>query len=116
MWEGGLAYFGGLAGGIAAAWGYATRHRVRFGKLADLFAPAVPIGSAIGRISCFLDGMDYGTPTRVPWGVVYLNSSSYAPNDGTHAFRFVLFFVRGNVPVIAWGLTVIWARRPQHAS
>jgi hypothetical protein len=26
--------------------------------------------------------MDYGTPTSLPWGVVYSNPESYAPNDG----------------------------------
>jgi phosphatidylglycerol:prolipoprotein diacylglycerol transferase len=82
IWEGGLAFFGGLFGGIAAAYLYARRAGVSFARLADLFAPAVPIGAAIGRIACGLDGMDYGTPTRLPWGVVYLNPNSYAPDDG----------------------------------
>ncbi len=144
IWEGGVAFFGGLIGGVAAAWMYARRHGIPFGPLADAFAPSVPIGAAIGRISCFLDGMDYGTPTTLPWGVVYTNSASYAPADGVarhpdqlyellgdllialllfklrgrlndgrlflfylivfSAFRFVLFFVRGNVPVVLWGL------------
>ena len=26
--------------------------------------------------------MDYGTPTKLPWGVVYTNPNSYAPTDG----------------------------------
>ena len=144
IWEGGLAFFGGLLGGIGAAYVYARRVRVSFARLADLFAPAVPLGAAIGRIACGVDGMDYGTPTRLPWGVVYLNPNSYAPNDGVprhpdqyyeligdliiatillklrgrfpdgalflaylvlfSVLRFFLFFVRGNVPVIALGL------------
>jgi hypothetical protein len=40
--------------------------------LADLFAPAVPIG----RIPCGPDGMDYGTPTGRSWGVVYVNRTA----------------------------------------
>lgn len=144
IWEGGLAFFGGLFGGIGAAWLYARRTNVSFPAMADLFAPAIPIGSAIGRISCFLDGMDYGTPTALPWGVVYTHPNSYAPSDGLarhpdqvyelvgdiviatillklrrrlsegglfmlylvlfSALRFVVFFVRGNVPVVALGL------------
>lgn len=144
VWEGGLAYFGGLLGAIAAAFLYTRRAGLPFAKVADLFAPAIPIGSAIGRISCGLDGMDYGTPTSLPWGVVYLNANSYAPVDGMprhpdqfyelvgdliiagvllrlrgkfrtgilfvaylisfSVLRFFLFFVRGNVPVVALGL------------
>jgi phosphatidylglycerol:prolipoprotein diacylglycerol transferase len=144
FWEGGLAFFGGLFGAMIAAWIYARRAGIPFGSLADLFAPAVPIGAAIGRISCFLDGMDYGTPTGLPWGVLYTNPNSYAPNDGVarhpdqvyellgdlviaallftvrnrfshgslflvylilfSVLRFFLFFVRGNVPLVAFGL------------
>jgi phosphatidylglycerol:prolipoprotein diacylglycerol transferase len=82
VWEGGLAYFGGFLGGIGSAYLYCQRHRIPFLRIADLFAPAIPIGSAIGRISCGLDGMDYGTPTALPWGVVYIHPASYAPLDG----------------------------------
>lgn len=82
IWEGGLAYFGGLFGAILAAYLYARREKLAFPRVADLFAPAIPIGAAIGRISCGLAGMDYGTPTNLPWGVVYTNPNSYAPTDG----------------------------------
>ena len=35
------------------------------------FAPSLAIGIAIGRIGCFLSGLEdytYGTPTTLPWG------------------------------------------------
>ena len=144
IWEGGLAYFGGLFGAIIAAFLYTRIRGLPFAKLADLFAPAIPVGSAIGRIGCGLAGMDYGTPTSLPWGVVYTNAASYAPaldvarhptqfyeltGDLLIAFgllrlrgrlpegalflvylivfavlRFGLFFLRGDVPVVAFGL------------
>jgi phosphatidylglycerol---prolipoprotein diacylglyceryl transferase len=144
VWEGGLAFFGGLLGGILAAYIYARRHGLPFLRTADLFAPAIPIGGAIGRISCGLDGMDYGTPTALPWGVVYENANSFAPVDGISrhpdqfyellgnliitaaliklrekmpegalfflylvlfsVLRFFVFFVRGNVPELLFGL------------
>ena len=81
VWEGGLAFFGGLFGGIAAAFLYTSREGLQFPRVADLFAPAIPVGAAIGRISCGLAGMDYGTPTQLPWGVVYTHPNSYAPLD-----------------------------------
>ena len=144
VWEGGLAFFGGLLGGTFAAYLYARRHRLGFFRVADLFAPAIPIGAAIGRISCGLAGMDYGTPTRLPWGVIYTNPNSYAPTDGIprhpdqyyeligdlliagiliklrgklpngglflaylilfSTLRFFIFFVRGSVDPVAFGL------------
>jgi phosphatidylglycerol:prolipoprotein diacylglycerol transferase len=69
IWEGGLAFFGGLFGGILGGYLYARRHGLRFGRVADVFAPAIAIGAAIGRIPCGFAGMDYGTPTRLrgPW-------------------------------------------------
>jgi phosphatidylglycerol:prolipoprotein diacylglycerol transferase len=144
VWEGGLAFFGGLFGAIAAAYIYARRARLNFARHADLFAPAIPIAAAVGRIPCGLDRMDDGTPSRLPWAVGYVNPDSFAPTDGLSrhpdqfyeflgdlaiaavllklrgrlrdgelfltylvlfsVFRFWLFFVRGNVPVVALGL------------
>src|SRR5581483_459931 len=90
VWEGGLAYFGGLFGATLAAFLYTRRARLRFSQAADLVAAAIPIGSAIGRISCGLAGMDYGTSTSLPWGLVYTNPNSYAPVDGVarHPVQF----------------------------
>src|SRR4029077_5636905 len=70
------------AGGIAAAYLCCRHYDCDFWEVSDMFAPAIPIAAAIGRISRGLDGMDYGTPTALPWGVVYLNPNSYAPVDG----------------------------------
>ena len=63
VWEGGLAFFGGLGGGIAAAYLCCRHYGFDFWEVSDVFTPAIPIAAAIGRISCGLDGMDYGTPT-----------------------------------------------------
>jgi phosphatidylglycerol---prolipoprotein diacylglyceryl transferase len=38
------------------------------GKTGDLFAPAVALGMAIGRIGCFLTEAP-GRPTTLPWGI-----------------------------------------------
>jgi phosphatidylglycerol:prolipoprotein diacylglycerol transferase len=55
IWEGGLAFFGGLIGGIGAAYLCCRRDGFEFTRAADLFAPSIPIAGAIGRISCGLD-------------------------------------------------------------
>jgi hypothetical protein len=49
VWEGGLAFFGGLFGAVAAAYLYARRARLRFAPLADLFAPAIPRAVELSR-------------------------------------------------------------------
>ncbi|MEC7850306.1 MAG: prolipoprotein diacylglyceryl transferase family protein, partial [Candidatus Neomarinimicrobiota bacterium] len=40
---------------------------------ADLIAPLIMIGYAIGRIGCFLVGDDYGLPSKLPWAVSFPN-------------------------------------------
>ncbi|HEU4425131.1 MAG TPA: prolipoprotein diacylglyceryl transferase family protein, partial [Pilimelia sp.] len=37
-------------------------------RTGDLFAPAVALGMAVGRVGCLLSELP-GTPTRMPWGV-----------------------------------------------
>jgi phosphatidylglycerol:prolipoprotein diacylglycerol transferase len=69
--RGGLSWFGGFAGGVAA--GLAVMSWKRLPKVAVLAAatPGLAIGHAIGRIGCFLVGDDYGHPTTLPWGVAF---------------------------------------------
>lgn len=37
----------------------------------DVLAATLPLGTFIGRWSCFMHGCDYGTITGLPWGVRY---------------------------------------------
>jgi len=114
VWEGGLAFFGGLFGAILAAYLYTRREGLNFPHVADLFAPAVPIGGAIGRISCGLAGMDYGTPTSLHWGVVYTNPRSYAPNDGIVRHPVQFYELAGDL-VIAGLLIKLRGKLPDGA-
>jgi phosphatidylglycerol:prolipoprotein diacylglycerol transferase len=69
--RGGMSWFGGFVGGIAA--GLVVMQWKRLPKVAVLAAaaPALAVGQAIGRIGCFLVGDDYGRPTQLPWGVAF---------------------------------------------
>ena len=58
--HGGLAWQGGLAAGIAAAWIFIRRHRLSVPAIFDLAAPYLALGHAIGRIGCFLNGCCQG--------------------------------------------------------
>jgi phosphatidylglycerol---prolipoprotein diacylglyceryl transferase len=68
---GGKTIVGGLIGGLAAVEWTKQRLGVRIAT-GDLFAIPLAIGIAIGRIGCFLSGLEdgtYGVATRLPWGV-----------------------------------------------
>lgn len=65
-------FYGGFIGGLIASALFFWRHRgVRFWKIADLCAPAIALGQAIGRIGCLMAGDDYGKPAAVPWAVTF---------------------------------------------
>jgi phosphatidylglycerol:prolipoprotein diacylglycerol transferase len=70
----GWVWYGGLIGGVVASWILARRRQIPWLELADISAPALAMGLAIGRIGCQLSGDgDYGVPTSLPWGMSYPN-------------------------------------------
>ncbi len=71
IWEGGLTLYGGIILATATVWWLCRRRGVPFLRMADVMAPAVVMGIGITRLGCFLNGCCFGTPTRLPWGVVF---------------------------------------------
>ena len=69
----GLVFFGGLVGGMLAVTLLLRRRKVAWLPTADVLAPYLILGYAIGRCGCFLVGDDYGLPTHLPWGVAFEN-------------------------------------------
>ena len=69
----GLVFFGGLVGGMLAITLLLRRKQVGWLSTADVLAPYLILGYAIGRFGCFLVGDDYGIPTHLPWGVSFEN-------------------------------------------
>ncbi|MBI4355132.1 MAG: prolipoprotein diacylglyceryl transferase [Candidatus Omnitrophica bacterium] len=62
LWHGGLVYYGSLAGGWGAMVWYLRRRRLPILRTIDFLAPFIPIGQAVGRVGCFLNGCCYGKP------------------------------------------------------
>lgn len=102
IWEGGLVIFGAIPGGILAYW---LAHRlmikpagIRPRQLADIYAPALAIGIAIGRLGCFFNGCCYGQiadPAVVPdWQTLSFPNNSPPFSDivrkGYHSYGFIL--------------------------
>jgi phosphatidylglycerol:prolipoprotein diacylglycerol transferase len=76
FWEGGLSLYGALVGGFVFGIAYAAIRRLPLGQLADLAAPGMVLAQAIGRVGCLINGDSYGTPTSLPWGVIYTNPNA----------------------------------------
>ena len=71
FWEGGLSIQGAVLANALVAWRYFSRKGLSFGRFADIGAPALILGQAIGRIGCFFNGDAYGKPTEAWYGVSY---------------------------------------------
>jgi len=62
IWEGGLAIHGGLIGAIVTGIVFAKRRGLSFWKLADIAAPSIILGQAIGRWGNFMNQEAHGGP------------------------------------------------------
>ena len=71
----GLVWYGGFFGGTLAVILNGWRRRVPVRWTAQLVAPVLAGGYALGRVGCFLVGDDYGGPTSLPWGVRFPDGS-----------------------------------------
>lgn len=67
--RGGMVWYGGFLGGVAAVIYVGRRKRVPLRFTMDLAAPALAVGYAIGRVGCFLIEDDYGVPSSLPWAM-----------------------------------------------
>lgn len=72
IWEGGMAFHGGLMGVITAMILFAWKHKFPFFILADRVAVVTPIGLFFGRIANFINGELFGRATDAPWGMVFI--------------------------------------------
>ena len=69
IWQGGLAFFGGLVGGTLAAALYLRLRNGSYAAMADAAAPALPLAQAIGRWGNYFNQELFGRPTSVPWAL-----------------------------------------------
>ncbi len=67
IWQGGIAIHGAILGGALAALIFAKLKQVSFWQLADLVAPSLILGQAIGRWGNFFNSEAFGRPTNLPW-------------------------------------------------
>lgn len=67
IWQGGIAIHGAILGGTVAALIFARVKKISFWQLADLVAPSLILGQAIGRWGNFFNSEAFGNPTDLPW-------------------------------------------------
>ncbi len=70
-------YYGGLLLALAASAWYLKRAHLPGWKVADLAAPGIALGQAIGRLGCLSAGCCFGKPTQLPWGITFTDRYAY---------------------------------------
>ena len=66
IWEGGLAIYGGVIGGIIAAIIFSKRNHFPFFRLVDMVVPSLILGQAIGRWGNFVNQEAFGNLVANP--------------------------------------------------
>ena len=72
--SGGMVFYGGFFGGVAAAWGAAKYLRLRLSDFFPVLVPTLPLVHAVGRVGCFCAGCCYGRAAPPPWGIAFTHA------------------------------------------
>ncbi len=106
IWNGGLGIPGAVLGGALAVFVYTRRQHLSFLQWADILAPAVALGQAIGRWGNFFNQELYGSPTNLPWAI-YIDPQHRLPGYQNQAYYHPLFLYEslwdlGNLALLLW--------------
>lgn len=99
VWHGGLAIHGGLIGGILGGYLVVRHQKLNFWQMADIVAPSIILGQAIGRWGNFFNQEAYGYETNLPWAM-YI--------DGAYRHPTFLYESLWNLLVFAF---LLWLRK-----
>lgn len=79
IWEGGISLVGGMMGGWLASYLYSKRAGINFFDLADLAAPGLALGVALGRSGDLAIGDHLGKETSGWWAWQYQGGELISP-------------------------------------
>jgi phosphatidylglycerol:prolipoprotein diacylglycerol transferase len=106
IWKGGLGIPGAVIGGGIAMYFLSRKRNLDFAVWADLAAPGLALGQAIGRWGNFVNQELYGAPTDLPWGIFidlphrlpeFANQEYYHPT-----FLYESLWSLGSVILLLW--------------
>ena len=107
FWEGGLAIWGAVAGGMLAMVVFARRRDLSLGQLADIAAPALVLAMGVGRLACIITGDAMGRPTSGPFGFAYTNPRALVPQLGVFYTPMPVYELIVNLGIFA----LLWQLR-----
>ncbi|MEL7125116.1 MAG: prolipoprotein diacylglyceryl transferase [Pseudomonadota bacterium] len=113
IWQGGMAFHGGLLGVVLAAYLYTRQGFNRF-SVADAIVLGTPPGILLGRIANFINAELWGRPTELPWGVAFPGEAAQFCPDvvgicARHPSQLYEAALEGLILMIVL-LWLVWAR------
>lgn len=91
IWEGGLAIYGGIIGGLVAILLFSRIRRIPVTTLTDLVVPALALGQAIGRWGNYFNMEAYGVAVTDPrWQ--FFPAAVLIPESGGDVWHMATFF------------------------
>lgn len=110
IWEGGLAIWGAIVGGLITGAFIAWRRGWHFPKLLDAAAPGLALAQAIGRIACVITGDAMGRPTNGPFGFAYTSPNTVVPQLGVYYTPMPVYELVVNLGIFV----VLWQLRKRN--
>jgi phosphatidylglycerol:prolipoprotein diacylglycerol transferase len=110
FWEGGLAIWGGILGGLVAVAYLAKVNKWHLPKLLDALVPGVVLAQAIGRIACIITGDAVGQVTTGPFGFAYTSPNAMVPQLGIYYTPTPVYEIIMNLTIFG----ILWVLRKKN--
>jgi len=110
IWEGGLAFFGGVTFGAITAFVLLRRHNMPTLPFFDAVAVAVPVAQAIGRLGNWFNQELFGTPTDLPWALEVSPAAAARAGFPDASTFHPTFLYEALLNLLAVGL-ILWTER-----
>jgi len=105
----GMVFYGGLIVAVPLIAWLVRRWQLSPLRTLDALAPAIALGTAVGRFGCFFNGCCFGRPTACAWGMVFPPGSLAGETfPGTPIHPTQLYMVLDNL--VIFGLLLLIER------
>jgi phosphatidylglycerol:prolipoprotein diacylglycerol transferase len=106
IWKGGLGIPGAVVAGALVLYFYSKANQLNFAEWADIIAPSLALGQAIGRWGNYFNQELYGAPTNLPWKI-FIDIAHRVPGYENVEYYHPLFFYEalwnfGNMLLLIW--------------
>ena len=112
LWDGGMAFHGGLTGIIIAMWLFTRSKGGNVLSSLDLLGCIGTIGIFLVRITNFINGELYGAPTNLPWAVVFPTDPDGLPRHPSQLYEAGLEGLLLFIVVFVGTRYLGWLKRP----